>query len=172
VPAAETEGGGHARGEALPTYITAWSPFLNYLQGNGQGHDFFRDRGYVTDRFTPWTAAISRFRASAFWTRPDCGDALACINGHRWTLENIRPVRCCPARSSVWNQAWHHGVKISELGILEIKMRAVVIGLVVGAAVGLITGVTTIKLMPPGPQFTWGVVQSQTPSSTPISWDI
>jgi hypothetical protein len=51
-------------------------------------------------------------------------------------------------------------------------MRAVVIGLVVGAAVGLITGVTTIKLMSPGPQLTWGVVQSQTASSPLASWDI
>jgi hypothetical protein len=48
----------------------------------------------------------------------------------------------------------------------------VVIGLVVGAALGLITGVTTINLLTPGPQVTWGVVQSQTTSSNPATWDI
>ena len=54
-------------------------------------------------------------------------------------------------------------------------MRVVLTGLVVGALLGLITGVTTIKLLTPGPQVTpqvtWGVVQPQT-TSNPASWDI
>jgi hypothetical protein len=56
-------------------------------------------------------------------------------------------------------------------GILEIKMH-VVIGLLVGATLGLITGVSTINLLTPGPQVTWGVVKSQTTSSNPATWDI
>jgi hypothetical protein len=51
-------------------------------------------------------------------------------------------------------------------------MRAVVMGLVVGAALGLIAGATTIKFLSPGPQVTWGVIQSHTISSKPVSWDI
>jgi hypothetical protein len=52
----------------------------------------------------------------------------------------------------------------------------VVIGLLVGAALGLITGVTAINLLgheaQATSQVTWGVVQSQTVSSNPAGWDI